>query len=76
MYEINKHEKNLKDLHERLKASIEKQDCEGIIVVTVKKSQEAQVDAVFGDLTQFTWIGVMDYVVDVIKMQSSEEEES
>lgn len=74
MYEIHRHKKDIEALIHRLKEDSEKGTLEGVVVVRVhNKNQETEVDAVFGSVSQFEWVGIMDYVIDVIKMVQIEE---
>lgn len=67
MYEVNRHVKDLEEVIERIKKGIAEKDLEGLLVIRVTKSEDTQIDAVLGRVTQFEWVGIMDYATDVIK---------
>lgn len=55
-------------IFEGLKKDFENNSLEGLIVIKVpKKTKEVDVQAAFGGITQFEWIGILDYVVDIVK---------
>ncbi len=69
MYELNNHEKHLVGIIEALKKDADENSLEGLIVIKVQKNKNKEIDiqAAFGGITQFEWIGILDYVVDIVK---------
>lgn len=69
MYELNSHDKQILGIFNNLKKDIEENSIEGIIIIKVPKNKmkELDIQAAFGGISQFEWIGMLDYVVDIVK---------
>lgn len=74
MYEINSHEKQLSRILENLKKDVDNKTLEGLIIIKVpKKTKEVEIEAVFGCISQFEWVGILDYVSDIVKGREDDE---
>lgn len=69
MYELNANDKQILDVFENLKKDIEANSIDGLIIIKVPKNKlkELDIQAVFGGISQFEWVGMLDYVVDIVK---------
>ena len=75
MYEVNRHMKELTDAGDRLKKALDEKDVEALLIVKICKNEETKVDAVLGRCSQFEWVGIVDYVKDIIKSRYEEDDE-
>lgn len=67
LYEVNRHKKDLEALVERLKAAIDSDSLEGLLVVRIPKGTNPEIDMVFGGASQYEWIGFIEYIKDMVK---------
>lgn len=68
MYEVTRHEKDLEENLLETKKSVDAGVIEGILVIRITKNErDVKVTAVLGRVSQFEWLGSIEYAKDIIK---------
>lgn len=73
MYDIKEKINEMHKYLDMLKSDIEKNEIDGLIVITCKKNDYAQIRHSLGDVSCFEWIGILDYAKDVLLSWYDEE---
>lgn len=67
MYEVNDQQKRLVTIGDNLKKSVDNEELEGVLVIKLLRNKEIELAMEFGQITQFEWVGILDFVSDAIK---------